>query len=309
MIVALACVCASTVARADGDAVGRANRLFKDGRRAADRGDFAHACSLFEESFRLDPGVGTLVNLGDCAEHLGDVERALGYYRTAYARMPERDDRATRVHDRIANIEEHAAKVAIHVEPDAPDATVVTVDGHVEARREGALHLTKGTHVILVTAVGYRGKRYDVSVGEGETRSLHVTPGPALEMELPTGISGPSQPSPGRGASWATPLAITALGFGVAGVWVASLAGAMAIDRRDVQRTQCDASNACTQAGVDAAHDGATWASVSTASFVAGSVLLALGATLFVVSLATRSKTSTVVGLGVGGAFVRGSFE
>jgi len=310
MAVALAWACVSPLALADGGAIARADSLFKDGRRAADRGDYARACSLFEDSFRLDPGIGTLVNLGDCAEHLGELERALGYYRTAFARMPEKDDRAPRVRERIENIEAHAAKLVLHVEPDAPDATVVTIDGRVEPRHEGPLHVRKGAHVVLVTAVGYRGKRYDVNVGEGEVHSLHVTPGPALEAELPTGVAptpAPVAAVPAARGSWATPFAISALGLGVASAWVASLAGLMAIDRRDVQRAACDAAGTCTQTGVDAARDGATWATVSTATFVASGALLALGGVLLVVSF-TRAKPSVIVGLGAGSAFVRGSF-
>jgi hypothetical protein len=311
-VLVVACLCAGATARADGGAVARADRLFKDGRRAAERRDYAQACRLFEDSFRLDPGVGTLINLGDCAEHLGDLERAYGYYRTAYARMADNDDRAPRVRDRVSHIEQHSAKVTVHLEPDAPEGTVVTIDNRVEPSRGAPIHLAGGTHVVLVTAVGYRGKRYEVRLAEGDSRSLHVSPGAVLEAELPTGAAGPAPraQAPSRGAPWARPVAITAMGFGVAGVWVGSLAGVMAIDRRDVQAGQCDASNVCTQAGVDAAHEGAAWATVSTAAFVAGGVLLAAGAALLVVSLAAHAgKPNVTVGLGPGGALLRGSFE
>ena len=303
-------VFAATGARADGDAVGRADKLFKDGRRAAEHGDYAHACKLFEESFRLDPGVGTLINLGDCAEHLGDMERAWNYYRTAYARMPENDDRAPRVHERVENIEQHAAKVAIHLDEGAPDGTVVTVDGAVVGSLGAPLHLAKGAHVVLVTAVGYRGKRYDVVVRDGEIRVLRVTPGTALEAEVPTELTQhPARaPSP-RATSWTRPVGVASMGLGLAGIWVGSLAGLMAIDRRDVQRTQCDATDACTSAGLDAAHDGATWATVSTAAFIAGGALLALGGALVVVSLAGHARPNVTLGVGPRGLVFGGTFE
>ena len=307
MIVTLACLLASASARADGDAVGRADRLFKEGRHAAEQHDYARACRLFEDSFRLDPGVGTLINLGDCAEHLGDLEHAYGYYRTAYARMSETDDRAPHLRERIDNIEQHAAKVALHLDPGSPEGTVVTVDGQVIANREAPLHLAKGTHVVLVTAVGYRGMRYNVDVGDGEIRVLHVTPGVPLEEELPT--LAPARASAARpSTSWTRPVGIAAMGVGLAGIWVGSLAGVMAIDRRDVQRAGCDASNACTPAGLDAAREGSTWATVSTASFIAGGAVLALGATLFVVSLTSRSK-SVAAALGPASFVLRGSFD
>ncbi len=308
---ALACALVAARAHATDSAVAQADRLFKDGRHAAERGDFAHACKLFEDSFRLDPGVGTLINLGDCAEHLGDLERAYTSYHTAVARMYESDDRAARVRARLESIEQHAAKIAIHLGEDAPQGTVVTVDGAVVDSKGAPLHLAKGPHAIRVTAVGYRGARYDVDVAEGETRAFNVSPGSQLEAVLPTslpesGSSSANQPG-AHGAAWMKPAAIATLGLGVASVWVGSLAGMMAIDRRDIQSGQCNAQGLCTQTGVDAAHEGATWATVSTATFIAGGALVALGATLLVVSLA--SHKSVTVGLGGPGLLVAGTFR
>jgi hypothetical protein len=286
-------------ARAD-DAVSQADRFFKEGRRAADHADFATACKDFEESFRLDPGVGTLINIGDCAEHLGDLERAYQNYRTAYARMSESDDRAPRLRSRIESIEQKSGKIVLQLDA-APDGTVATIDGNVVDPKKGPRHVPAGAHVVLVTAVGRRGTRYNVSVAEGEVRSLHATPGDVLEAVLPT-----TAPEHER-TSWTRPAGIVSLGLGVATVWVGSLAGMMAIDRRDVQHVSCNASG-CTQAGVDAARDGATWADVSTATFIAGGALVALGATLVVLSLASPKKTITV-GLGAPGFIVSGSFR
>jgi hypothetical protein len=282
------------------DAVTQADRFFKEGRRAAEHGDFASACRHFEESFRLDPGVGTLINLGDCAEHLGDLERAYQTYRTAYARMSESDDRAARLRSRIDSIERKSGKLALDTD-DAPDGTVVTIDGNVVDAKKGQRHVTAGAHVVLVTAVGRRGTRYNVSVAEGEVKSLHASPGDVLEAVLPT--AAPER----QKVSWTRPVGIASLGLGVATVWVGSLAGMMAINRRDVQHVSCNASG-CTQAGVDAAHDGATWADVSTATFIAGGALVALGATLVVMSLVSPKKTISV-GLGAGGFVLSGSFR
>jgi hypothetical protein len=289
----------TTQARAD-DAVSQADRFFKEGRQAAQRGDFASACRHFEESFRLDPGVGTLINIGDCAEHLGDLERAYQNYRTAYARMSESDDRAVRLRARMESIDQKAAKITLHTE-DAPDGTVVTIDGNVVDPKKGPRHVTAGAHVVLVTAVGRRGTRYNVTVSEGEVRNLHATPGDVLEAVLPT--LAPER----QKVSWTRPAGIASLGLGVATIWVGSLAGMMAIDRRDVQHANCNASG-CTPMGVDAAHDGATWADVSTATFIAGGALVALGATLVVLSLSSPTKKITV-GVGARGFVLSGSFQ
>src|SRR5215831_11151206 len=54
--------------------------LFGEGRRLAGTGDYAGACPKFEESFRLDPGIGTGFNLADCWEHLGRTASAWGRF-------------------------------------------------------------------------------------------------------------------------------------------------------------------------------------------------------------------------------------
>lgn len=290
----------ATSARAVATAVEQADRLFNDGRRAADHGDYARACALFEDSFRLDPAIGTLVNLGDCAEHLGDLERAFTAYRTAEARMAPGDDRAPRVRERIEHIDAHSAKLTLKLD-DAPEGTAVTLDGALTDPKKSPFHIAKGAHVILVTAVGYGGARFALTVAEGESRTLALTPGSALEAVLPTIAPQTNAPAP----SWMLPTSITALGASVASAWVGSLAGLVAIDRRDVQRANCNAVDQCTQAGVDAAHDGAAWANASTIAFVVSGVLLAAGGTLLVLSLTHRAKITTALGP----FFIEGRFQ
>jgi hypothetical protein len=298
----IAALFVATNAFAGENAGEQADHLFNEGRHTAETNDYARACKLFEESFRLDPAIGTLVNLGDCAEHLGEIERAFTAYKTAAARMTPGDDRAARVHARIDHIEAHSAKLSLKVD-DAPEGTVVTLDGATIDPRTSPIHVAKGAHVVLVTAVGFGGARFAITLGEGESRALSLTPGTALEAVLPTTTLTHDE---SHGPSWALPTAIVALGAGVASAWVGSLAGVVAIDRRDVQSANCDASNRCTQAGVDAAHDGATWATTSTAAFVASGVLLAAGGTFLAIAL---TKHTTKIAFGPGGLFLRGTFR
>src|SRR5690349_15059097 len=50
-----------------------ADALFEAGRAAAKRGDFKEACEKFAESERLDPAPGTVFNLAECHNSLGEI--------------------------------------------------------------------------------------------------------------------------------------------------------------------------------------------------------------------------------------------
>src|SRR5580692_11189003 len=70
-----------------------ADALFRKGREAAEKGDWATACPKFAESQRLDPAPGTLLNLADCEEHLGQLASAYEHFKTAVETMAPSDDR------------------------------------------------------------------------------------------------------------------------------------------------------------------------------------------------------------------------
>jgi tetratricopeptide (TPR) repeat protein len=53
-----------------------AARIFQEGRELAKQGRFSEACALFANSYDLDPGLGTAINLADCLEHQGHLRRA-----------------------------------------------------------------------------------------------------------------------------------------------------------------------------------------------------------------------------------------
>ena len=56
-----------------------AEALFDEGRALMDKGDIGGACREFEESDRLDPAPGTLLNLAGCYDGLGQGGQCLGH--------------------------------------------------------------------------------------------------------------------------------------------------------------------------------------------------------------------------------------
>jgi Flp pilus assembly protein TadD len=57
--------------------------LFDEGKRLMDAGQFAQACPKFADSEKLDPDVGTLLDLGVCYEKNGQTASAWATYKEA----------------------------------------------------------------------------------------------------------------------------------------------------------------------------------------------------------------------------------
>jgi hypothetical protein len=270
--------------------------MFELGRQAATQGQYSTACNLFKESYRLDPAVGTLINLGDCEEHLGHPREALAWYEKAFSRLSVTDDRMTLVQQRIQAVEKLGARLEIRAGKGAPPETKVTLDGELvdAAHMKTSILLPPGNHVVVATAVGYRGSRQGVSLKEGEARSLQVWPGPPLEEAVPTFVE--AAPDTGRrdreaqASTWRT-VGWGAGAAGLASLWVGSVTGLFALDRESIRSKNCTADNVCNQTGVDAASSGRTLATVSTVTMIAGGVALGVGAYLVLSNRAGAPQT------------------
>src|SRR5262249_17666060 len=69
-----------------------AQRLFDEARALQRQGRHEEACARFEASEKLDPAVGTLLNLADCAERVGATAKAWHRYRQAAELAGQRGD-------------------------------------------------------------------------------------------------------------------------------------------------------------------------------------------------------------------------
>src|SRR6185369_4715015 len=86
-----------------------AEALFDEGRRLAQAGKFAEGCPKLEASQKLDPALGTLLNLADCNEKLGKTASAWAQYReaTSLARAAGSAEREKFASDRSKALEPH----------------------------------------------------------------------------------------------------------------------------------------------------------------------------------------------------------
>src|SRR6516164_8031146 len=89
--------------------------LFSDARSLTAQGKYEQACPKFEESQRLDPGIGTLFNLADCWEHIGRTASAWGRFLdvAAQAKMAGQADREKVARERAAMLEPKLSRLTI----------------------------------------------------------------------------------------------------------------------------------------------------------------------------------------------------
>ena len=59
----------------------RAESLFRSAKGIRDAGLYKDACPLFEESSRLEAGIGVLLYLGDCGDNVGRTASAWTGFR------------------------------------------------------------------------------------------------------------------------------------------------------------------------------------------------------------------------------------
>src|SRR6185312_13224264 len=105
---------------AEDEAAARA--LFFEARRLVAAGNYAAACPKFEDSYRLDPGIGTSFNLADCYEHSGRTASAWARFLdvAAATKAAGQLDRERVARARAAALEPKLARMTLKVEAKVP---------------------------------------------------------------------------------------------------------------------------------------------------------------------------------------------
>jgi len=304
------------VARAQGADAAAAESLFQSGKALLEEKNYPQACPKLTESYRLDPGTGTLLALALCHEGQGRLASAWGEFAdvAARSRREGRPDREGLARQRMAALESRLPMLTISVAAGAEK-----ID-HLEIKRDGvvvgsgswstAVPVDPGHHHVEATAPGYRPFAATVTLATDAARETVTVP---LLEQAP---SLPDQTSGGVAPSFWTPLRYAGLavgGLGVAGLAVGTVFGLQAISRNNDSKADCDAMSVCGPTGLSARHDAQSAGNVSTVAFVAGGVLVAGGATMFVLAKprsndglalqATPLVSGDRLGIGLQGAF------
>lgn len=263
-----------------------ADSLFQSAKAAMDRGEYDIACDRFQESFRLQAAVGTLLNMGACEEHRGHAAIALQCFRDALTMLGAGDYRRSYAEEHLAKLKNQVAYVRLTIEGEKPSDMQVSLDGLAVGGASVGLEfsLDAGSHSFIVTAHGFDAARADVRVVAGEHRdvSLRIRRSAAAPAASDVGLSSPERRKESRAAPYAL------LAGGGAALVAGAVFGVVVWREATVVHDHCSDSQ-CDEEGVAAAHRGKPYAVLSPAFLAAGAALAGAG-TIWL----TLSRSATV---------------
>lgn len=275
-------------------------RLFDEGRSLLAAGNVAEACPKLEESRRLDPLPGTVLNLAVCHEKQGLAASATAEFYQARA-MAERDKRGDRValaNEHLRALESQVSNLIIVVGPrtDLP-SLVIELDGNPMGRAVWGTRIPvdPGEHAIEAAAPNKKPWKGVAKVSPGGDIQT-VTLAPLEDAPQPTASpTSPASDSPapsvqGRASLYVLPtpehhristrrqLGLVSAAVGVVGLGMGSYFGVLAFRKHGEP-----GGGTCTELPCDASVRGeaASAADASTATFAAGLFGVALGAFLW----------------------------
>jgi serine/threonine-protein kinase len=187
-----------------------AEALFDEGKRLMEARRYGEACPKLADSQKLDPGVGTLLNLALCYKSNGQTASAWSTYREAasQARAAHADDREELARTEASALEPKLTRMVIEVSPEAANTPGFEVkrDGtSVPAGLWGVPSpVDPGKHVIDITAPGKKPVRIEATAeGAGATNRVVVGPledGTSVAPAAPVAAPPPGPAAPPAGA-------------------------------------------------------------------------------------------------------------
>ncbi|MFT3923838.1 MAG: carboxypeptidase-like regulatory domain-containing protein [Myxococcales bacterium] len=283
-----------------------ANDLFQRGRKALLEQRYAEACPLLEESQRLDPAGGTLLNLALCHENLGQTATAWTEYHDALAiaRHERRSDRAEFALAHIASLEARLSRLVIEAELPLAEGLVIERDGTVlNASVWGEpMPVDPGVHSVRARAPGYVTFEQSVTMADaGDTQTVRVPvlalvpppepppappvvalPEPPAEIPEEPSVQLPPEPKPAPAPpppAWKRRLAWSMFAVSLASAITATVTGVRAIRLRNEAESRCkdgfctNSAFALDDKSTKHAHASTALSAVSVATAGAGLVL------------------------------------
>jgi hypothetical protein len=304
-----------------------AQSLYDEAKKLVAAGKVADACPKFEESQRLDPTPVTEFYLADCYDRTGRTASAWTTFLDLAASEHKIGGRKSVERERVAReraraLESKLSQLVIEV-PSAARVTGLAVTRDGTAVREGQwgapVAVDPGKHTIEASAPGKKAWSTTQEVhGTGTTtvRVEALADVPAPEVVPPPHPSTPEPSPPPPEQSSASPLKTVGLvagGVGVAGLIAGGVLGALALSKNSAANSgHCGGAlggpNQCDAQGVSLRSDAVTFGNYSTISLIAGGVLAAGGATMWLLAPSASVQIAPAVGTNGAGIAALGRF-
>jgi hypothetical protein len=300
--------------------------LFNEGRKLAGQGRYDQACPKFEESLRVDFGIGTQFNLADCWEHIGRTASAWAAFLdvAASAKTAGQGDRERVARGRALALEPKLSRMVIEIAAPATGLDVKRDGTQVGQASWGtAVPIDPGIHEVAVSAPGKKAWANRVSVAAGASVKVAV---PALEEQPGAPVAAgtapvPADPPPAPDSAPKSPPVQRTLGLVIGGLGLAGIGAGIVFmvkygSKNDEAKAVCqDHPTACPQSEIqhrDELRDEAVAnRTVAYVGLGAGGLALVGGALLYLTAPdPSRSglRAGPLVGRGLYGATVGGTF-
>jgi hypothetical protein len=305
-----------------------AQSLYDEAKKLMAASRWPDACPKLEESQRLDPTPVTEFYLADCYERAGRTASAWTTFLDLAATEHKNGgskagDRERVARDRARGLEPRLTQLVIDV-PAAAHVPGLVVKRDGEVMREGQwgtqVAVDPGTHTLEASAPGkktwtttedVRGIGSSTTVRVEALVDLPADAAPPVAAPTPLPTNAPDSPPPSS-----SPLKTVGLvvgGVGVAGLVAGGIFGVIAMSKNNSANDgHCGGSlggpNQCDPTGAGLRSDAVNAGNISTVAFIAGGVLAAGGATLFLLAPSGHVQAAPAVGTTGGGLVVRGDF-
>ena len=278
----------------------RAEALFQSAKARMKAGDYATACPTFAESYRLDPGIGTLLALALCHEQEGKTGSAYSEFRKVeIASVRERrSDRVALARERMAALAPVLSNLTIRRSRDLPSDAAVKLDGAlVVVTPEGTkVPVDPGEHKIEASAPGHKPWEKQLTIPAGPHEAAIVVP--PLEHDPRPAVAPAAREASGDGRRLA---GLVVGGVGVVAIGVGGYFGVRAISKRHDATALCPTARCANAEGVSLNDDAKTSATVSTVAIGIGAAAVTLGVILVLTGGRHASSVRSATGRGGSG--------
>jgi tetratricopeptide (TPR) repeat protein len=288
-------------------------KLFEEGRALAKDGKYEEACAKFEKSLALDRAPGTLLNYGDCHEHLGHLGLAWRLYDEA-ARASDKEnnaDRAKYARERAQALVPKTSTVVVRIAQKDVATVSLTINGEaaqpaVEVREV----VDPGDVTVEVNAPGFAGYKKTERGEAGLKLVFEVPPlaatGRGGEDGEGTAVTAPTERRHSRVVA-----AYTLGGVGAASLVTGIVIGLTARSRYNAEFDNGNCMKGdppmCIPIGRDNQNNAIALANIGTVFGIGGLALLAGGAVVFLTAprdvVVIPTATAQAGGLAVVGRF------